>query len=146
MPTNSIRKKDKSVHCMLSIKHRKIRLSKTLLICEIEEKEMYWKKNLEYRILENAHKRDVKKQKPAPFFKLPLNNTKNKQNNVDISKIIPVILFVYEVVSRATSVYWPIKVCVMTKFIKDIISKIMQNMLFLFCCVILFITCWVIQT
>lgn len=82
-----------------------MRMSKMLPICETAENEIYWKKNLEYRMLENAHKRDMKKVKPKTFFMFPLNNTNKKHINADISKSIPIALLIYEVASKGTSTY-----------------------------------------
>ena len=56
----------------------------------------------------NAHVKDVKKHKPRTFFIFPLNNTKERHDTVDKSKIIPKVLSIYEVISKSTSTYWAI--------------------------------------
>ena len=75
-------------------------------------------------MLENAHKRDMKKVQPTTFFMFPLNDTNKMHNNVNTSKSIPIALSIYEVASKGTSTYWPIIQCIMAKFVKDMNTKI----------------------
>ena len=76
--------------------------------CPIEEIDMYWKKNLEYRIFEKAHIVMLIVQNNKLSLILPLNRSINVQKIINISRIIQEKLSTYDVTSKGTSVYLPI--------------------------------------